>query len=227
MIPALLARKYDAIVASMSITEERKKRVDFTAKYYNTPAMFVVAEGSGLDISPAGLAGRAVGVQRGTTHQCFMEKIYPGRGPAALPDPGGGLSRPRGGAARCPVLGFASGRRRLSRDGRGQGLRVRRRRAVRPGVPRRGRRHRGTKGRGGASRGPRRGDRGHPRGRHLQGDQRHVTSTSTCTATDRPAMDQAPRVSRVPPFRGPAASPAPGPALRAAAGGEPVRRWTR
>ena len=77
MIPALLARKYDAIIASMSITEERKKRVDFTAKYYNTPAMFVVAEGAGLDISPAGLAGKAVGVQRGTTHQCFMEKIFP------------------------------------------------------------------------------------------------------------------------------------------------------
>ena len=77
MIPALRARKYDAIVASMSVTEERKKRVDFTAKYYNTPAMFVAAEGSGLDVSPAGLAGKAVGVQRGTTHQCFMEKIYP------------------------------------------------------------------------------------------------------------------------------------------------------
>lgn len=77
MIPALLARKYDAIVASMSITAERKKRVDFTAKYYNTPARFVAAEGSGLDVSPAGLAGKAVGVQRGTTHQCFMEKVYP------------------------------------------------------------------------------------------------------------------------------------------------------
>ena len=77
MIPALLARKYDAIIASMSITEERKKRVDFTAKYYNTPAMFVTAEGAGLDITPAGLAGKAVGVQRGTTHQCFMEKIFP------------------------------------------------------------------------------------------------------------------------------------------------------
>ena len=77
MIPALLARKYDAIVASMSITEERKKRVDFTAKYYNTPAGFVAAEGSDLDVSPAGLAGKAVGVQRGTTHQCFMEKLFP------------------------------------------------------------------------------------------------------------------------------------------------------
>ena len=77
MIPALLARKYDAIIASMSITEERKKRVAFTAKYYNTPAMFVVAEASNLDITPAGLAGKPVGVQRGTTHQCFMEKIFP------------------------------------------------------------------------------------------------------------------------------------------------------
>ena len=77
MIPALLAKKYDAIIASMSINEERKKRVDFSDKYYNTPARFVAAEDSGLDVSPAGLAGKAVGVQRGTTHQCFMEKIYP------------------------------------------------------------------------------------------------------------------------------------------------------
>ena len=77
MIPALLARKYDAIIASMSITEERKKRVDFTGKYYNTPAMFVAPKGSEIEISAAGLAGKAIGVQRGTTHQCFMEKIYP------------------------------------------------------------------------------------------------------------------------------------------------------
>ena len=77
MIPALLARKYDAIIASMSITEERKKRVDFTKKYYNTPAKFVAKKGSGLDVSPEGLAGKRIGLQRGTTHQCFMEKMYP------------------------------------------------------------------------------------------------------------------------------------------------------
>ncbi len=77
MIPALLARKYDAIIASMSITEERKKRVNFSRAYYNTPAKFVAKKGSGLDVSKAGLKGKRIGLQRGTTHQCFMEKMYP------------------------------------------------------------------------------------------------------------------------------------------------------
>jgi len=77
MIPALLARKFDTIIASMSITDERKKRVDFTNKYYNTPAKFVARKGAGLKISKAGLQGKRIGLQRGTTHQCFMEKMYP------------------------------------------------------------------------------------------------------------------------------------------------------
>ncbi|MGI9420525.1 MAG: ABC transporter substrate-binding protein [Geminicoccaceae bacterium] len=77
MIPALLAKKYDAIVASMSITEERKKRVDFTIKYYITPAKFVAKKGAGLETTAAGLKGKRVGVQRGTTHQCYLEKAFP------------------------------------------------------------------------------------------------------------------------------------------------------
>ena len=72
IIPALLARKYDAIVASMSITEERKKKVAFSNKYYNTPAKFVRRKGSGIEISKAGLKGKAVGVQRATTHDNFI-----------------------------------------------------------------------------------------------------------------------------------------------------------
>ena len=77
IIPALLAKKYDAIVASMSITEERKKRVDFSGKYYNTPAKFVAAKDAGFEATAAGLKGKTVGVQRGTIHQCYMEKAFP------------------------------------------------------------------------------------------------------------------------------------------------------
>ena len=77
IIPALMAKKYDAIVASMSITEERKKRVDFSNKYYNTPAKFVAHKDADFDDSPEGLKGKTVGVQRGTIHQCYMEKAFP------------------------------------------------------------------------------------------------------------------------------------------------------
>ncbi len=72
IIPALLARKYDAIIASMSITEDRKKKVAFTKKYYNTPAKFVRKKGSGIEISKAGLSGKTVGVQRATIHDNFI-----------------------------------------------------------------------------------------------------------------------------------------------------------
>ncbi|MDE0458444.1 MAG: ABC transporter substrate-binding protein [Chromatiales bacterium] len=76
IIPALLARKYDAIIASMSITEERKKKVAFTAKYYNTPAKFAQKKGAGITIDAAGLAGKTVGVQRATTHDNFITEVF-------------------------------------------------------------------------------------------------------------------------------------------------------
>jgi len=77
IIPALLAGKYDAIVASMSITEERKKTVDFTDKYYFTPAQFVTSKESGLaDTSPAALAGKTLGAQSSTIHANYLEDVY-------------------------------------------------------------------------------------------------------------------------------------------------------
>ncbi len=76
IIPALQARKYDAIIASMSITEERKQKVDFTNKYYNTPAKFVRKKGSGIEITEESLKGKAVGVQRATIHDNFVTEVY-------------------------------------------------------------------------------------------------------------------------------------------------------
>ena len=72
IIPSLLARKYDAIIASMSITEERKKKVAFSEKYYNTPAKFARKKGSGITISKEGMKGKTVGVQRATIHDNFI-----------------------------------------------------------------------------------------------------------------------------------------------------------
>ena len=76
IIPALLARKYDAIIASMSITEERKMKVDFSDKYYNTPAKFVRRKGSGIEINAESLKGKTVGVQRATTHDSYLSDVY-------------------------------------------------------------------------------------------------------------------------------------------------------
>ncbi len=77
IIPALLEKKCDAIVASMSITPEREQVIDFTKKYYQTPARFVAPEGTDLVATPEGMAGKLVGVQRGTIHQAYMEAHFP------------------------------------------------------------------------------------------------------------------------------------------------------
>jgi len=77
IIPALLEGKCDAIIASMSITEERKQRVDFTGKYYNSPGRFVAKADAGLTDDAAGLSGKIVGLQRGTIFQDYMDAELP------------------------------------------------------------------------------------------------------------------------------------------------------
>ncbi|MDT8345070.1 MAG: lysine/arginine/ornithine ABC transporter substrate-binding protein [Thermohalobaculum sp.] len=77
IIPALVEGKCDAIIASMSITEERMKVIDFTNKYYQTPAKFIGKADAGLTDTPEGMKGKTVGVQRGTIHQDFMEGEFP------------------------------------------------------------------------------------------------------------------------------------------------------
>src|SRR6185369_4812389 len=62
IIPALQAGKFDAIIASMSITPERAEKVDFTNKYYNTPSAIAVSKDSDLKgVTKEDLAGKTIG----------------------------------------------------------------------------------------------------------------------------------------------------------------------
>ncbi len=77
IIPALLSKKYDVIVAGMNATPERQKRVDFTDVYTSTPIAMVGAKSiTSTDISPAALRGKAIGAQGSTIHMNFLEAYY-------------------------------------------------------------------------------------------------------------------------------------------------------
>ena len=95
MIPGLLMRKYDAIMAGMSITDERMKTINFSQGYADEVASLAVMKGSGLEgmdtpkainlslggsevkkalkTLTAALAGKTIGVQTATIHQNFLE----------------------------------------------------------------------------------------------------------------------------------------------------------
>ena len=72
IIPGLLAKKYDAIVASMSITDERKKVVSFTDRYYSNQVRFLAAKNSKFD--PAYPGGKIIGAQRATVAARWLEE---------------------------------------------------------------------------------------------------------------------------------------------------------
>ncbi|MDX5350468.1 MAG: transporter substrate-binding domain-containing protein [Paracoccaceae bacterium] len=76
IIPALTAGQIDAIMNSMSITEERLKTIDFSDKYYNTPTVVATAKGSGIAPTAEGLAGKIIGVQVATIHEAYVNKHF-------------------------------------------------------------------------------------------------------------------------------------------------------
>jgi polar amino acid transport system substrate-binding protein len=79
IIPALTAGKIDAILSSMSITEERLKTIDFSDKVYNTPPAIVVPKDSTIASTDfSNFDGKSVGVQSSTTHAAFAEKMLTG-----------------------------------------------------------------------------------------------------------------------------------------------------
>ena len=95
MIPALVSRKFDAIMAGMSITGERMKTINFSQGYADEVASLAVMKGSKneglktmsainlsdvsadeqatLDVLTKAFKGKTIGVQTATIHQNFLE----------------------------------------------------------------------------------------------------------------------------------------------------------
>ena len=73
IIPALNARKFDFLIASMSITEERKAAVDFTEPYYTNKLQFVAPKGGEFKTDKASLKGKVIGAQRATIAGTWLE----------------------------------------------------------------------------------------------------------------------------------------------------------
>ncbi|MCA3555509.1 transporter substrate-binding domain-containing protein [Aestuariivirga sp.] len=80
IIPALLEKKMDGILGSMSITNKRKEVIDFSDMYYNSAAVIIGARNGDMDFSPEHLSGKTIGVQGATIHQNYVDKYYVPKG---------------------------------------------------------------------------------------------------------------------------------------------------
>lgn len=74
LIPALAAKKFDAINSAMNITAQRKEKVSFTEPLYHVPTMLITKVDSGLLPTATSLKGKRIGVQQGTTEESYAIK---------------------------------------------------------------------------------------------------------------------------------------------------------
>src|SRR5690606_30707298 len=73
IIPALNAKKFDFLIASMSITPERQQAVDFTAPYYTNKLQFIAAKDADFKTDKDSLKGKVIGAQRATIAGTWLE----------------------------------------------------------------------------------------------------------------------------------------------------------
>ena len=78
MMPALKAKKFDMIVASMTISDERRKAADFSDPYYDVPSRWVAKAGAFKDATPASLKGKKIVVLRNSPRARFVADNHKG-----------------------------------------------------------------------------------------------------------------------------------------------------
>ncbi|GLR67728.1 ABC transporter substrate-binding protein [Acidocella aquatica] len=88
IIPALQARKFDAILSSMTVTPERAKQIDFSSEMYNEPTSLITKKGAGLEPTAASLKGKTVGVESGTIQESYAKTYWQPNGVNVISYPG-------------------------------------------------------------------------------------------------------------------------------------------
>ncbi len=76
MIPALQARKIDAVLSDMSVTEKRRQQIDFTTKISFSPTRMVAKTGSNLQPTGDSLKGKNIGVEQGTVQEAYAKTVF-------------------------------------------------------------------------------------------------------------------------------------------------------
>ena len=74
IVPSLKAKKIDIVASGMSITDERKKQVNFTTSYWKIKQVLVGKKEAKVTAEQVLADGNKIGVQRGTTEAKWIEE---------------------------------------------------------------------------------------------------------------------------------------------------------
>lgn len=77
LLDAIASNRGDAIIASLAVTPELRKRVDFSDLYYRTPARFVARRDAAVpEVRPETLEGKKVGVVAGSSFEAYLKTMF-------------------------------------------------------------------------------------------------------------------------------------------------------
>ncbi len=76
LIPGLLERKFDVIMSSMQITNERRRRISMSRQYYLSPGAFIARKGAPFDGPPTLLRNKRIGIQLDSMHADWAEMRF-------------------------------------------------------------------------------------------------------------------------------------------------------
>jgi ABC-type amino acid transport substrate-binding protein len=76
LVPGLLDKKFDIVMSSLEVNNDRRRRLGLSRRYYLSPGAFIAAKGQPFDGPPALLRNKKIGVQKDSTHADWLDKSF-------------------------------------------------------------------------------------------------------------------------------------------------------